>query len=149
MRPLSTVRRARAVGVLASMLLPLAIGVVACGGGDDSDSRADAGSADAGTAGTASADTGAASTVSTDTGGSGSVSDATAKWCTAFRSVDQSPATADQASMLAVAAPRDDLESAWSIIVLNHDKLHTPEQDEVMTDRYRVLKTFADTYCPG
>jgi hypothetical protein len=51
--------------------------------------------------------------------------------------------------MLAIAAPRDDLEFAWSMIVLNHDKLHTPEQDDVLTDRYAELKTFADTYCPG
>jgi hypothetical protein len=150
----STVSRVRAVGVLATMLVPLALGLVACGGGGGGDDGGDAGSAGAGAATTVSADTAGAATDSSDSAGgdagsSGGKNPTLATWCEAFRSLDQDPAGADQESMLAVPAPRDDIEFAWTIVVKDHDTLHTSAQDDAVTQRYGQLKTFADSYCTG
>src|SRR5215471_1461427 len=106
MQPVSsTVWRARHARVLGAMLVPLALGVVACSSGGGH-ARADAGSAT-----TRAAHAGSTTTVGAETGGT--VGDATTKWCVAFRSLDQDPASVDEISMLSVVLPQDDLEFPW------------------------------------
>ena len=147
----STVSRARGARVLAAVLLPLAMGAAACssGGGHP---RADAGSATRAAAGTGSTTTvgadpgGTTTTVGAETGST--VSDATTKWCTAFRSVDQDPTHVDMAAMLAIDAPRDDLAGAWDAVVTNANLIHATGDPSNLTNDYNQLKTFADTYCP-
>jgi len=150
---IDTAPRARA---LAAMLLPLALGVAACGGGGssaDTGSAASAAarttttvSADAGSTTTAGADAGSATTAGAETGST--VSDATTKWCSAFRSLDQDPTHVDMDSMLAIDAPRDDLAGDWDAVVTNANLIHATGAASNLTNDYNQLKTFADTYCP-
>lgn len=143
----STASGAHRARLLAAMLVPLAMGVVACGGGG---SHADAGSAttvgDARTTTTVGADAGSSTTVGAETGST--VSDATTKWCSAFRRLDQDPTHVDMDSMLAIDAPRDDLEGDWDAVVTNANLIHATGDPSNLTNDYNQLKTFADTYCP-
>jgi len=139
----STVRRAPGVRAVAAILLPLALGVAACGSGGGH-ARAGAG----GTTTTVGADPGGATTTTAGAETASTVRDTTTKWCTAFRSVDQDPASVDEVAMVSIVPPQDELEFPWIFVVHAHNDLHTPQQDSNLTEDYNQLKTYADANCP-